>query len=328
MKKIILLASMALACGSALQAQTSPETVMSWWPALPTEAEMIRFQAETAHEQTLTQPELFNDFAAKLGNLLSTILRHVARTGDDNSFAFIAVVPQMLEGFRREIAEAIACCLRAGKRTTESETFSGQNAAFKAINNTFVLTVHIRDLTCADSDISRGSVRELADVPVEFRHKTLTETHDLSIGFTLRIKVAAAFAAAHRERGQAVLDGLLEGEKLHDAEVDAGMEAYATFVGADGAVHLDTETAVDLDLAAVVHPGDTENDHALGLDDTLHDLVFDQMGVRLQVGRHAGQYLPDGLVEFKLSGVLRDQVGHERLDVLLGKLFHKKQVLH
>ena len=64
MKKIVISALAAI--GTALQAQTSPETVMSWCPALPTEAEIIRFQAETAHDQTLTQPELFNDFADKL----------------------------------------------------------------------------------------------------------------------------------------------------------------------------------------------------------------------------------------------------------------------
>ena len=65
MKKTLITA-ITLACAFALQAQTSPETIMSWCPALPSEADMIRFQAESAHEQTLTQPELFNDFADKL----------------------------------------------------------------------------------------------------------------------------------------------------------------------------------------------------------------------------------------------------------------------
>ena len=43
------------------------------------------------------------------------------------------------------------------------------------------------------------------------------------------------------------------------------METETTLVGAEGRVVLDTETTVDLDLALVVLPDDTE------LDDTLRD---------------------------------------------------------
>lgn len=64
MRKIIT--TFAIAISLTMQAQTTPETIMSWCPSLPTADEMIRFQAESAHEQTLTQPELFNDFADKL----------------------------------------------------------------------------------------------------------------------------------------------------------------------------------------------------------------------------------------------------------------------
>ena len=85
-------------------------------------------------------------------------------------------------------------------------------------------------------------------------------------------KSRAALAAAHGQRGQGVLEHLLEGQELEDAEVHRGVEAQPALVGADGAVHLDPEAAVDLDLALVVHPGDAEHDHALGLDDALEDL--------------------------------------------------------
>ena len=46
--------------------------------------------------------------------------------------------------------------------------------------------------------------------------------------------------------GERVLEDLLEGEELQDAEVDRGMETQAAFVGADRAVHLDAEAAVDM----------------------------------------------------------------------------------
>ena len=60
------------------------------------------------------------------------------------------------------------------------------------------------------------------------------------------------------------LKHLLEGEELEDAEVDRRVEAQAALVGADRAVHLDAEAAVDLHLALVVQPRHAEHDHALG----------------------------------------------------------------
>jgi hypothetical protein len=57
---------------------------------------------------------------------------------------------------------------------------------------------------------------------------------------------------------RAVLEDLLEAEELQDALVDARVEAQAALVGADGAVELDAEAAVDLDLALIVHPRHAE----------------------------------------------------------------------
>ena len=65
MKKTLITA-ITLACAFALQAQTSPETIMSWCPALPSESDMIRFHTETAREQTPSQPNLYEDFANAL----------------------------------------------------------------------------------------------------------------------------------------------------------------------------------------------------------------------------------------------------------------------
>ena len=65
MKKTLITA-ITLACAFALQAQTSPETIMSWCPALPSEADMIRFETENLRQQTLSQPDLYDDFADAL----------------------------------------------------------------------------------------------------------------------------------------------------------------------------------------------------------------------------------------------------------------------
>lgn len=47
-------------------------------------------------------------------------------------------------------------------------------------------------------------------------------------------------------------------------QVDRGVESESALVRAEGRVVLDTESAVDLDVALVVTPGDTELDDALG----------------------------------------------------------------
>ena len=62
---------------------------------------------------------------------------------------------------------------------------------------------------------------------------------------------------------RAVLEHLLEGQELEDAEVDGGVEAQPALVRADGAVHLNPVAPVDLHLAGVVHPGDPEHDDPL-----------------------------------------------------------------
>ena len=89
------------------------------------------------------------------------------------------------------------------------------------------------------------------------------------------------------------------------------MEAQPALVGADRAVHLDPEAAVDLDLAAVVHPRHAEHDHALGLDHALEDLGAPVLGVALEDERERFDDLLDGLVELGLRGVLRLHVLHQ-----------------
>ena len=127
---------------------------------------------------------------------------------------------------------------------------------------------------------------------VQLGHKALAETHDLGIRLAVGVKVSAAFAAAHGQAGQAVLEALLKAQELQDRQVDRGVETQAAFVGTDGRVELHTVAAVDLDLASVIDPGHTEHDDALGLDKAL-----DQAGLLvLGVGSHNGlQALEDFL---------------------------------
>ena len=98
-------------------------------------------------------------------------------------------------------------------------------------------------------------------------------------------------------------------------EVDRRVEPQAALVRADRAVHLDAEAAVDLDLAAVVDPGDAEHHHAFGLDHALEDLVIPVHGLAVEDELDRVGDLPDRLMELELAGVLRLDVRHQPIDV-------------
>ena len=59
------------------------------------------------------------------------------------------------------------------------------------------------------------------------------------------------------------------------------MKTQAAFVGAERAVHLHPETAVDLNLAFVIDPGDPELNHPLGLDEAFEDFSISILLVTL-----------------------------------------------
>ena len=108
-------------------------------------------------------------------------------------------------------------------------------------------------------------------MPGQFRHETLAKPHDFRIRFTLGIEVGSALAAAHGERGQGILENLFEGQEFENTEVDRGVKAQPPFVGADGAVHLDPETAVDMHLPLVILPGNTKQKNPLRFGNAFHD---------------------------------------------------------
>src|ERR1035438_3093004 len=78
------------------------------------------------------------------------------------------------------------------------------------------------------------------------------------------------------------------------------MEAQATFVGPDGAVHLDARAAVDLHLSLAVGPGHAEHDDPFRLGHALEDLGLLILEVILNLARRA----------VRLAGHLA--VGHAR----------------
>ena len=102
---------------------------------------------------------------------------------------------------------------------------------------------------------------------------------------------------------RAVLKDLLECQELQDAEVDRWVQTQATLVRADGAVHLDTETAIDLNLTLIVQPGHPEHDDPLWLDESLQYLPRSILRVSIHYQAQRLSHLLDGLVELRFARV-------------------------
>ena len=134
----------------------------------------------------------------------------------------------------------------------------------------------------------------------QLSHEGLAEAHDLSVGLALRVEVGTALAAAHRQRGQGVLENLLEAKELDDGQVDRRVEAQTALVGADRGVELHTVAAVDLNLALVVNPGHAELDGALRLDDALQYTGLLVLRVLLDNRLQGLEDLANGLQELRL----------------------------
>ncbi len=92
------------------------------------------------------------------------------------------------------------------------------------------------------------------------------------------------------------------------------MEAEAAFVGADCAVHLDTEATVDLYFALVVNPGYAEHDYALRLNDSLENLCFYIFWMLVHERDKNIHYLVNSLMELGLCRVLCDYFLHESVE--------------
>ena len=221
-----------------------------------------------------------------------------------------------LQNLIGEVAQTVAGGLGTGQGAACADLLAGQNAG-ELVAQLPVHAEHVADLSCTGADVAGGHIGVSADVAVQLSHECLAEAHDLGVGLALGVEVAAALAAAHGQAGQGILEDLLEAQELHNGQVDGGVQTDAALVGADGGVVLDTVATVDLDIALVVGPGDTEDDGALRLDDAVDDLVLDDVGAALHDGLQRGQNLLDSLQELLLTGVALAQAGVHTLQIFI-----------
>ena len=77
-------------------------------------------------------------------------------------------------------------------------------------------------------------------------------------------------------------------------------KAQTSLVGADGAVELHAEAAVDVDLTGVIHPRYAELYHTLGLNKALKQTGLLVFGMLIDNGLKGLEDLFNGLKEFRL----------------------------
>jgi hypothetical protein len=153
-------------------------------------------------------------------------------------------------------------------------------------------------------------------VALQLGHETLTEPHHLVVCPPLRIEIGSAFAAAHRQRRQRVLEYLLEGEKLQHAQRHRGVESEAALVRSNRAVHLHAISAIHLHASRIVLPDDPEHHHPFGFDETLDNPRLAIFRFPVDNEGEAFEYLFYGLVELWLGGVFRSDAVEDIADEL------------
>ena len=201
--------------------------------------------------------------------------------------------------------------------------FARQDAG-ELVADALVLAKHVANLPAAHADVARGHVGVGADVAGQFGHEALAEAHHFVVAFSLGVEVGPSLAAAHGQGGQGVLEDLFKAQKLEDAQVHGGVEAQAAFVGADGAVELHAEPAVDVHLSGVVRPRHAEHQDPLGLDDALEDAGVFVLGVGFHEGHDGLGDLLHGLQKFGFVGVALGNSIHERLDGVVVICVHRR----
>ena len=120
----------------------------------------------------------------------------------------------------------------------------------------------------------------------------------------MRIEIGAAFRAADRQRGERVLEDLLEAEEFQDSDINGRMEAQAALVRSDRVIELDAEASLDMHLSCIVSPGDTEHDHSVRLHQSLEQSGVTVLFLACVNDRPDGfQHLGHSLNKFRLIGV-------------------------
>src|SRR5690606_13028565 len=114
-----------------------------------------------------------------------------------------------------KIDQAIAGRLRANQAAAKGQSLAGKDTG-RIVRDFFHHAGHKADLPRAYADVASRNIGVGAEMPVQLQHERLAEAHYLAAALALWVKVGTALAAAHWQRGQGILEGLLECQKLED----------------------------------------------------------------------------------------------------------------
>ena len=142
----------------------------------------------------------------------------------------------------------------------------------------------------------------------EFSHEGLAEAHHFVVALALRIEVGTTLAAAHGERGQAVLEDLFEAEELQHGKRHFVTETDTALVRADGGVELHAVATVHLNVTLVIEPRHAESDHAFRFDEAVDHAVGFPGLVLFEDGVQGFEEFADSLVEEGLVRITGDDL--------------------
>ncbi|KAH3669592.1 hypothetical protein OGATHE_002404 [Ogataea polymorpha] len=242
-----------------------------------------------------------NNGSSKLDDLQSGVLSNVTGSRDSNSFASkrLLTVGGLLDHLLDVVDQTVTGSLWSDQRTTPGQSLTGQHT-LELVLHLLVGTEHESDLTSGGTNVTSWNIGELANVSGKLSDEGSAESSDLVVALSLRVKVRSTLTTSHRETGQGVLENLLVSKEFEDRKVNTWVQSQTSLVWTQSRVELDSVTSVDLDIALVVLPGDSELDDSLwNRDNRNHLLVF---WVLLEQSRllEGGVQFVEGLLEFWL----------------------------
>ena len=215
-----------------------------------------------------------DDRATELDDLESFVLGDVAgaRDGDTLASEGFLSVGNVLDHVLNIVDNTVASGLRADQATTPAVTLASENT-LPRVADSLVLAEEVTNLETGDTNITSGNISVGTDVLAQLGHERNAEATDLVVRLALGVEVRTTLATTHVETGQSILEDLLETQELEDGQVHGGVETKTTLVRAKGGVELNTVALVDLNLALIVFPNDTELNNALGDSDNSESLT-------------------------------------------------------
>jgi hypothetical protein len=100
------------------------------------------------------------------------------------------------------------------------------------------------------------------------------------------------------------------------------MKSHTAFIGAEGAVELDTKGAINVNLAFIVAPGHAKDDLSFGLANALDELSVGKLRMLYEYRPERFKHLMYGLMELRLAGVSREHLSVDRLKFFIQSYSH------